>query len=221
MIEEGWLSRPIIYRDRIDGKIPSQTVWSDVEDILIVNNEKRNRAGCQFVYDMAGDGEQVLVMVKRVPHGRILKEMLISEFGVESRDIRYMTGSEGTETRKRALLDYKYGTFPILIGTSIYDEGIDLPTIGAATNMGGGKSDIKTTQKLGRVIRKAVPDGEMDVDPSVEQSVKYYDPHDTGHRFVKKHSNIRQEIYEGEKAFVLKGEYNAKKVSKTRSKKIS
>lgn len=220
MIEEGWLSRPYIYRDTINVKVPSSSVWSDVEDALIVNNEKRNRAGCQFIYDMAGDGKQVLVMVKRVPHGRILKQMLVGEFGIESRDIRYMSGSEGTETRKRALLDYKYGTFPILIGTSIYDEGIDLPTIGAAANMGGGKSDIKTTQKLGRAIRKVVPEGEMDVDPSVEQTVRYYDPDDRGHRFVKKHSSIRQDVYEGEKAFVLKGEYNAKKISKTR-KKIS
>lgn len=215
MIEEGWLSRPHIYRDEFTGKngVTSHSDWSSVEDVLIVENKERNLGGCQFVYDQAGDGEQVLVMVRRVPHGRILKQMLVGEFGVEPRDIRYMTGSEGTEARKRALLDYKYGTFPILIGTSIYDEGIDLPTIGAAANMGGGKSDIKTTQKLGRAIRKEVADGEIDVDPTVEQIVKYYDPFDKGHRFVKKHSKTRQEVYEGEEAFVLRGAYNGKKIS--------
>ncbi|MHA1665988.1 MAG: Hint domain-containing homing endonuclease [Candidatus Thorarchaeota archaeon] len=215
MIEEGWLSRPHIYRDVTIEKISSHSDWHTVENELIMNNKMRNRAGSQFIYDQAGEGKQVLVMVRRVPHGRILKQMLIGEFGVEPRDIRYMTGSEGTDTRKRALLDYKYGTFPILIGTSIYDEGIDLPTIGAAANMGGGKSDIKTTQKLGRAIRKIVPDGEMDVDPEIEQTVNYYDPFDKGHRFVKKHSNTRQEVYEGEEAFVLKGAYNDKKISKT------
>lgn len=214
MIEDGWLSRPHIYSSEVNVKsIDNWSTWFKIEEELIVNNKERNLGGCQFIYDMAGVGKQVLVMVRRIIHGMILKEMLINEFGIESRDIRYMSGDKLTETRRRALLDYKYGTFPILIGTSIYDEGIDLPAIGAGVNMGGGDSNIKTTQKLGRILRKKVPEGEIDVDPNEEQVVYYYDPVDKGHRFIKKHSKHRQEVYEGEKAFVLKGEYNGEKVA--------
>jgi superfamily II DNA or RNA helicase len=209
MIEDGWLSRPHIYRDIIetDG-VNSGALFHKVETELIVNNKERNLKGCQFIYDKANENKQVLVMVKRVPHGRILKQMLMDKFDVEGRDIRFMNGSENTVVRERALKDYRYGVFPILIGTSIYDEGIDLPMIGAAANMAGGDSDIKTTQRLGRAIRKPVPEGDMDVNPEIECAVEYYDPMDKGHRFLKKHSINRQEVYEGEDAFVLKGEYN-------------
>lgn len=210
MIENGWLARPLIYRDKIkySNGVSSNSTWNQVEKELIVNNPERNRKGCRFIYDSYSEGGQILILIKRIDHGHIIKNMLQQDFGVEARDIRYMSGRESTEVREKALLDFKYGVYPILIGTSIYDEGIDLPTIGTGVNLSGGDSDIKTVQRLGRVIRKVVPDGELDVDPSVEQNVKYYDPFDTGHRFVKKHSKNRQKVYESEKAFLLKGEYS-------------
>ena len=209
MIEEGWLSRPLIYSDKITyGKgVHTHSTWNQVENELIAHNPERNKKGCKFIYDNYSNGKQILVMVKRIEHGHIIKNMLISDFGVETRDIRYMSGSESTEVREKALMDYKYGTFPILIGTSIYDEGVDLPTIGAAANLSGGDSNIKTVQRLGRAIRKIVPEGELDVDPTIEQTIEYYDPIDNGHRFLKKHSKNRQKVYADEEAFVLKGEY--------------
>jgi len=219
MIEDGWLARPYIYSDKIDGPDTTSENWHVVEKEQIAENKKRNILGCQFVYDFVSQGKQILVMVKRVNHGNIIKKILSSEFGIEQRDIRYMNGSEDMYVRQRALSDYKYGVFPVLIGTSIYDEGIDLPMIGAAANLAGGTSDIKTVQRIGRILRKPVKEGEIDIDPNKEEIVYYYDPIDTGHRFVKKHSNMRQRVYKDEPAFVLKGPYQ--KISKENSKKIS
>lgn len=217
MIEDGWLARPYIFSDEINVKSMNKNdTWPQIEKELIVQNRERNLGGCKFIYEMAGKGKQVLVMVRRIIHGRILKEMLVNEFGIESRDIRYMNGEKLTDVRRRALQDFKYGIYPILIGTSIYDEGIDLPAVGAGVNMGGGDSDIKTTQKLGRILRKKKEDGDIDIDPNKEQIVYYYDPKDKGHRFIKKHSNHRyKNVYEKEPAFVLKGKYDAKKISST------
>jgi len=224
MIDNGWLSRPHIYSDEINykGETGSGSSWHTVQKELIVDNLIRNLKGCKFIYDNYCKNLQVLVMVNRIAHGHVLRSMLQGEYGVEGRDIRFMTGSEAWNVREKALEDYRSGVYPILIGTSIYDEGIDLPTVGAAANMAGGDSDIKTTQRLGRAIRKVPTPGEADVDPDTEQTVNYYDPFDKGHAFVRKHSKHRHAVYENEKAFVKCGAWGEsidKKTSKTKASK--
>lgn len=209
LIEWGWLSRPLIYNPHIKGKVKPAKTWSNVERECIQNNDARNVTCCEFVYDRYEKGDQILIMVKLVEHGMKVKNLLIQNFGVDTEDVRYMSGSVGNEARKMALEDFKYGVYPILIGTSIYNEGVDLPTIGAAVNMAGGDSDIATTQRLGRAIRKKREEGEIDVDPDVEQTIHYMDPFDLSHRFVRRHSRSRMKVYEGERAFELIGDYEA------------
>lgn len=210
MIEQGWLSRPLIYMPQMDSldRVKSDH-WGTVERVLVTENSLRNTKGCSFIATQYEKGEQVLAMVRLVKHGRLIRQMLSRDYGVDNKDMRYMTGSEPTSAREKALEDFRVGNFPILIGTSIYNEGVDLPRVCAAINFAGGDSDIATTQRLGRVLRKIPPDGQSDVDPHVEQRVKYMDFFDTTHKWLRRHSRHRRSVYEGEKAFILKQEYES------------
>jgi len=105
---------------------------------------------------------------------------------------------------QKALKDFRAGEFSVLIGTSIYDEGIDIPAIGAGVNFAAGDSEIKTIQRLGRVIRRSKLPGDIDVDTSVSEDVYYMDFFDKSHKFVRKHSANRLEVYKGEEAFTVK-----------------
>ena len=208
MIEWGWLSRPHIYMPEVGGPVCYSTDWRVVEKEALANNDARNSTGCQFIYDRYNRGDQILAMVRLVPHGHAIKDMLTHAFGISQRDIRYMSGSNCTPAREKALADFRYGRFPILIGTSIYNEGIDLPMVGAGVNFAGGLGDIATVQRLGRVIRKKPDPALGDVNPEIEQVIRYHDFDDRGHKYTRKHARQRKKVYEDEPAFILRGAYD-------------
>lgn len=207
MIENGWLSRPNIYIPKIDEMLYGND-WHVVEKELIQNNQTRNYMACEFINKQCEAGKQVLAMVRLVQHGDIIRDMLINEFNFEQQDIRFMNGTRAKEARKDALVDFRGNAYSVLIGTSIYNEGVDLPTIGAAVNLAGGDSEIATTQRLGRAIRKTRKEGEIDIDPEIEQQIDYMDFNDYGHKFLRRHSKNRIKFYESEASFnVIHGEY--------------
>ncbi len=87
----------------------------------------------------------------------------------------------------------KSGVLDGIIASTIFDEGIDLPNIQTVILAGGGKSEIKNLQRLGRGLRKTT--GKV--------SLKLVDFIDTGSKTLKKHSEIRKGIWE-EQGFVVK-----------------
>lgn len=206
MIRKGWLARPHIHIEKVEylGPPPG-TQWQRVNEKVLVQNRLRNKMGCDFINKHYEEGDQILVIISLIKHGDILKEMLINEYGVEPQDVKFMHGSMNKAVRKKVLEDYKLGLFPILIGSSIYDEGIDIPAIDAAANMSGGKSGIKTRQRLGRILRKKPPEDGGDIDRKKNQSVYYLDFYDDGHKFTRRASRERIEVYTSEEEFEVTG----------------
>lgn len=49
--------------------------------------------------------------------------------------------------------DQDMSVYDIIIATSIYDEGYNLPSLDCIILAGAGKSGIKLTQRIGRVLR--------------------------------------------------------------------
>ncbi len=73
----------------------------------------------------------------------------------------------------------------IIIATSIFDEGIDIPHLETLIIAGGGKSAIKTTQRIGRVLRKF---------PGKSKAMVHDFADDC--RWLKDHYKERRTIYE-------------------------
>jgi len=137
--------------------------YKELYEDMIMNNEERNRAIVKKAVELARKGHRVLIDVKRIEHGKILKEML-AENGIKAEFL-----SSESPNRWEILEEFKEGRIPVLIST-LLKEGVDIPEISAIILAGGGKSDIMTIQTIGRALRpktgmKAVIVDVQDDDP--------------------------------------------------------
>lgn len=119
----------------------------------IIDNKARNKAIGRIAKEASGDGEKVLVLCQRLNHGRKLV-MECTQSETPRPPVFYLTGSENDEIRQKALKLYreeKRGA--IIIASTIFDEGVDVPEIDVLILAGGGESYIKSIQRVGRALR--------------------------------------------------------------------
>jgi len=94
-----------------------------------------------------------LILCEEIAHGKAIDDALWTATGGQFIAHQFIHGSEDPETRKNTLLDFAEGRLPVLIASTILDEGVDVPTIDALILAGSRKSKIKTMQRLGRGLR--------------------------------------------------------------------
>jgi len=147
LIKEGFLAKPRFEVITYESSMPSFSErYKELYEDIIMNNDERNRAIVKKAKELARKGHRVLVDVKRIEHGRILKEMLEKE-GIKAEFL-----SSKSQKRWEILEAFKNGEIPVLIST-LLKEGVDIPEISAIILAGGGKSDIMTIQTIGRALR--------------------------------------------------------------------
>lgn len=130
-----------------ESKMPSFSErYKELYEDMIMNNDERNRAIVKKAIELARKGHRVLIDVRRIEHGKILKEMLEKE-GIKAEFL-----SSQSPNRWEILEAFKSGEIPVLIST-LLKEGVDIPEISAIILAGGGKSDIMTIQTIGRALR--------------------------------------------------------------------
>lgn len=204
LIKEGWLAKPEIHLIK---NVPTtelvSTDYHTETDIHIVNNEERNHMGCKLAFEAYERGDNVIVFVKRVAHGTIVKHMLL-KMGVDPAEIAYISGESESKKRKEEIQNFAEGKTKILIGT-VLTEGLNF-VVSTGVNLGGGRSGRYIVQALGRVLRKPKPTG-GDVDVVAERHVLFYDFMDGGHivrnmtgkiihPILRKHGKLRLERYQ-------------------------
>ena len=196
LIKERFLAKPKFEVIKYESKVPSFSErYKELYEDMIMNNEERNRAIVKKAVELARKGHRILIDVKRIEHGKILKEMFAKE-GIKAEFL-----SSESPNRWEILEAFKEGKIPILIST-LLKEGVDIPEISAIILAGGGKSDIMTIQTIGRALRpkagmKAVIVDVQDDDPLLfthfierqkalkQYYGKYYD-RETGSKSKKK-----------------------------------
>ncbi|WP_297062147.1 DEAD/DEAH box helicase [Thermococcus sp.] len=147
LIREGFLAKPRFEVITYESSMPSFSErYKELYEDVVMNNDERNRAIVLKAKELVGKGHRVLIDVKRIEHGRILKEML------EKEGIRAEFLSSKSPNRWEILEAFKNGEIPVLIST-LLKEGVDIPEISAIILAGGGKSDIMTIQTIGRALR--------------------------------------------------------------------
>ncbi len=121
----------------------------------IVENEERNREMIiKPTLEMLDEGRFPLVLIGFIDHGFILKEMFINA-GIPEKDIRFVYGNSPDEARKNAIKEFRKGKFRILIGSTIFDAGVNIPIISGVVLAGAGNSEITHIQRIGRGARNA------------------------------------------------------------------
>lgn len=109
--------------------------YQDYYKNAIVENDERNEAIINHV--KFNPIKKILILVGQIDHGEKLFQMLKDD------DVVFIYSKT-----KNIDVDHR-----IIIATSIFDEGVDLPDREVIIMAAGGKSSIKCTQRIGRVLR--------------------------------------------------------------------
>ncbi|HUW43948.1 MAG TPA: helicase-related protein, partial [Bacillota bacterium] len=144
--------------------------WDQDRSAHIVENETRNECVIKLANDFSKRNIQTLILVQLIKHGKDLEKRIPNSV--------FIYGGSSKKKREQALEDIQSGKLKILIGSTIADEGLDIPALSALILAGGGKSPTRAKQRVGRVIRKGssqalvydfIDDGKWSYDHSKER----------------------------------------------------
>jgi superfamily II DNA or RNA helicase len=170
LVEQGYLAKThtTFYYGNWEGE------YNVLEDLLIVNNPKRNELIVKIV--QMYKKETILILVRRIDHGEILQKLIKNSV--------FIHGDTPVDVRENMRIGLNKGTQRVLIASNIFSTGLDIPSLEIGINAAGGKSDIVTTQKLGRVMR-----------PWNDICKKWIDIYDSWHPTLEGHSKERFRSY--------------------------
>lgn len=155
-IEKGRLSEVEIISRVFDHKL-----YNEKDDKLeynkayvefIVLNDLRNAKIVEYTHELVNEGRHVLVLIQFIEHGEILLDLL-KKSGMAESDLRFIYGETSDKLRKKAISEFKKGDFKVLIGSTIFDAGVNIPIISGIVLAGAGNSDITLVQRIGRSVR--------------------------------------------------------------------
>jgi superfamily II DNA or RNA helicase len=151
LIKRGVLAKPyFLYTNPPPAKLLRRTSpWQRAREIGITTSLPRNIRIVEMALKAKAHGLPVLILVAAKKHGPILVEMLKAR-GVRVAQIQ---GENDQAERERALNALASGKIEVLIGTTIVDVGVDVPSIGLVILAGGGKGEIQLRQRIGRGLR--------------------------------------------------------------------
>ena len=189
-VEKGVLSRPRImfikYNSppEFERKLLSFPVWTLVYKEAIVYNSERNGAIVAACKRSVQEGRRVLILIRMLAHGRLLEKELARWFGT-NQQVSFLQGSSVSVVRKEVVDLFRQGLVRVIIASSIFDEGIDIPEVDTVIIAAAGKSAIKSIQRIGRGMR--VSDS--------AHGLEIYDFEDSLHHNLMKHTRERKRAY--------------------------
>jgi superfamily II DNA or RNA helicase len=186
LIEAGVLVRPIVEFVPIEEPpLARSASYKTVYRLGVVECEARNHRVVARAGEFHARGDQTLILVRELEHGRCLLRML-GEAGVSA---EFICGEGISSDQRRCALDrFRSGALRCLVASEILDEAIDLPNIDALLLAGGGKSEIQTIQRIGRGMRTGKRATVLSV----------VDFADMTHRYLARHSLERLRTYRRE-----------------------
>jgi superfamily II DNA or RNA helicase len=183
LIAYGFSAVPTVYLFDIAGPTISKHNSFDIAyDQGIVNHTYRNSLIVSTAKRFVGLGKSVFIMVNRIAHGNLLKEMLQA---VEI-NAPFISGEEDQAWTGEVLKAFDNKRIPCVVSSSISDEGIDVPGMDVLILGVGNKSAVKTIQRVGRSVRK------KKVGENVVTIVDFMDRHNF---YLKNHSIARCKVY--------------------------
>lgn len=179
LIDQGVLSRPTIHMVPCRQSLPGQAGWQEIYRKGVVESDQRNQLVCAVANSRPGP---VLVFCKEIAHGRTL-EKAIQRRGLKR--CEFVWGQDSVTERRAAITKLQRGDIDILITSTIFEEGVDIPEVRCVVVASAGKSTIRTLQRLGRGMRVTADKTEMEL----------WDLDDSGHRWLDQHSGKRIQAY--------------------------
>lgn len=191
LIERGYLIQPDIYFVPIKQGMPTDCYsWPSFYKSGIVENTYRNNIIANITKTFYDQNRNILILIKNIEHGNMLQKMIDGSF--------FLHGKHTGEEREEHLNKMRSRENRITIGSVIYDEGIDCKALDTVILAGGGKSQTRALQRIGRILRPyTYPDGSKKTDAIAID----FEDHS---KYLLTHSRKRKKIYKTEPKFNIK-----------------
>lgn len=184
LIDSGILATP--YFKYVNSPKPKHllysSTWPRAYKLGVVENEGRNKMIVEETIKGVRSKLPVMILVNQIAHGKIIKEML-KDAGVSK--CKFIRGESDQDSRKTALKSLGSGDIHVLIGTTILDVGVDVPSVGMIILAGAGKAEVALRQRIGRGLR------EKKSGANIAFIVDFYDDFNS---HLKRHSRARYKI---------------------------
>lgn len=195
--------------NRFDNR-PYQTIYK--EDI--VENEQRNNLACQIAISVAQKNRTSLIIIQRKRHGELLQQIFKDKFNI---DVPFVYGGTPKKKRRELIAQFKRyyepnlvkkkkgnGTeleqiSPIMIASTIADEGLDIPHLSCVVLAGGGKSTTRILQRVGRALR--LYDNK---NIGFKKDSAFVADFNDNSKYLEEHTQIRRTTMQKEEGFLFK-----------------
>ena len=189
LIEKGFLAKPFIKFVRSPATYSRARDYHSVYKECIVENAPRNKAIVENTQMLLGKGYRVLVLFKQIKHGKILKQMF-NDVGV---DIEMLYGNDTLKSRNEVKEKLANNELKAILASTIFDVGVDAPSLSGLVLAGGGNSPIRCLQRVGRILRPYKDKPTVAVVDFIDDA-----------KYLKQHSKSRYETYKSEDGFIVK-----------------
>ena len=186
LIAGGYLVKPVVRFIQVPKLDYPPTKYAEIYKEYVTNNPVRNNLIINGAKKLVEQGFVTMVLFKGLEHGKRLFEMMGNDIYCHM-----LNGKMPTKTREAVVEEVLSGKCKLIFVSSIFDIGIDLPVISGLVLAGGGKSSVRTLQRIGRSIRPAGPNKKF------AAIIEFYDDI----KYLKDHSKRRKAIYETEDGF--------------------
>ena len=158
---------------------PETFDYPSANDLGIVHNKARNEVIKNIVEKHREEG-YICILTRILEHGEELDKTIPGAV--------YLKGEDPLNKRMEVINKFNNGEIPVLIGSSILNEGISISNMKTLIMASGGKAQTQTVQKIGRVLR---------ITKEKRQGV-FYDFIDMNNKYLFKHSKQRLSLYKKE-----------------------
>jgi superfamily II DNA or RNA helicase len=194
LISMEFLVRPTIHLYRVPASPEEKNdTYHRIYQRDVVRNPSRNAHISGLAEEHAEAGRTVLVLVNQVRHGQALAKKIPGSV--------LLTGKDSGEHRASVLDALREGSQKVVIATTLADEGLDIPGLDVLILAGGGKSETRALQRIGRALRRTEEKTSAIVVDFLDEA-----------RFLDDHSQRRLEIYRTESLFDIRIEGAVKPV---------
>ena len=191
LINRGILAKPYFKFESVPSPayLKRGTRWPTCYELNVVENKQRIDILVKNVVRAKTAGLTTMVLIIRKKHGELIKTALEKE----NIKVDFIFGKHEEEERREALNKLDSKEIDVLIGTSILDVGIDVPSVGMIVIAGGGKAEVKLRQEIGRGLR------EKKTGANVAFVLGFLDE---GNKYTHEHALQRKAIIESTPGFV-------------------
>lgn len=154
LVERGVTAKADIIFDTIaQPSLPKRLPYASAYKEGVTDNEILLQRIVDWTKIFYEEGLNTLILVEQIKQGHNIDEALWTQTGGVFIPHQFIHGSEDSQTRQKALEDFDNRALPVIVCSTIVDEGVDLQTIDALILAGSRKSKIRTMQRLGRGLR--------------------------------------------------------------------